>query len=558
MAILVKIISQFDPKGSKKAESSFQSLTRTAKTMGVAVGAAAAAVGKGLYEAVQAAAEDQKSFEQLAQSMRNVTKASDALIQSTDKQLGKMSMAAGIADDKLRPAFSNLLRATGSVTLSQKGLTAAMDLSVATGKDLDAVSLAVGKALNGQTTALFKMLPGLRGVVDEGSSAADILAAINSQVGGAAEANAKTYAGSLERMRVIFGEIVETIGGAFLPVLVRVADFLNNTLTGYFTYLSETVMPRVSDVFERLAAAFTEHVLPVLRDYVIPAFQYLADVYYNRILPAIAEVAKVLIDKLGAAFVMIREKIEANRESFAGLREFMDRVVTFITRYWIPTYGKVMAGALDHGIKLLGLTIDGFARFIDFAKPFVSAIASMVSAAVNGIVSVLNAGIDGLNTFIGFYNRLPGMFKPFGDISLIPRIVLPSLDLESYKPGGFGYFGENRGDMGAAAGGLNLGGISGPAGGSSGGRSGAAAALDLSGQAPPTMGQTAGFNPIWDLSKIPIFDMPVDPLASVGGTAAVMVNVNGGLATSAEIGRAVVDAIKQYTNVSGPAEIAVA
>jgi hypothetical protein len=36
------------------------------------------------------------------------------------------------------------------------------------------------------------------------------------------------------------------------------------------------------------------------------------------------------------------------------------------------------------------------------------------------------------------------------------------------------------------------------------------------------------------------------------------VNVEGGLATSPEIGRAVVDAIKQYTNVSGPAAIAVA
>ena len=35
------------------------------------------------------------------------------------------------------------------------------------------------------------------------------------------------------------------------------------------------------------------------------------------------------------------------------------------------------------------------------------------------------------------------------------------------------------------------------------------------------------------------------------------VNVTGGLATSADIGAAVVDAIKQYTNVSGPADIAV-
>ncbi len=38
----------------------------------------------------------------------------------------------------------------------------------------------------------------------------------------------------------------------------------------------------------------------------------------------------------------------------------------------------------------------------------------------------------------------------------------------------------------------------------------------------------------------------------------LVVNINGGLATSADIGAAVVDAIKQYTNVSGPADIRVA
>lgn len=38
----------------------------------------------------------------------------------------------------------------------------------------------------------------------------------------------------------------------------------------------------------------------------------------------------------------------------------------------------------------------------------------------------------------------------------------------------------------------------------------------------------------------------------------ITVNVNGGLGTSAEIGAAVVDAIRQYNNVNGPANIAVA
>ena len=61
---------------------------------------------------------------------------------------------------------------------------------------------------------------------------------------------------------------------------------------------------------------------------------------------------------------------------------------------------------------------------------------------------------------------------------------------------------------------------------------------------------------------IPFTPTGIDPFldnpfvrAREGGNFTV--NVNGGLATSAEIGQAVVDAIKQYTNVSGPVDIAV-
>lgn len=78
-------------------------------------------------------------------------------------------------------------------------------------------------------------------------------------------------------------------------------------------------------------------------------------------------------------------------------------------------------------------------------------------------------------------------------------------------------------------------------GGSSGGRAGAAA--------PPAM-------------SIPYVPTGIDPFMDnpfvrrrEGGN--LTVNVTGGLATSADIGAAVVDAIKQYTNVSGPADIVV-
>lgn len=53
--------------------------------------------------------------------------------------------------------------------------------------------------------------------------------------------------------------------------------------------------------------------------------------------------------------------------------------------------------------------------------------------------------------------------------------------------------------------------------------------------------------------------IPLNQMGKMGGAGgAITVNVNGGLSTSAEIGRAVVDAIRQFNQVSGPANIRVA
>ena len=42
------------------------------------------------------------------------------------------------------------------------------------------------------------------------------------------------------------------------------------------------------------------------------------------------------------------------------------------------------------------------------------------------------------------------------------------------------------------------------------------------------------------------------------GVNEIEVNVNGGLATSAEIGEAVVNSLRQYTQINGPLDVAIA
>ena len=49
--------------------------------------------------------------------------------------------------------------------------------------------------------------------------------------------------------------------------------------------------------------------------------------------------------------------------------------------------------------------------------------------------------------------------------------------------------------------------------------------------------------------------IPLDRMKNSGG---IIVNVTGGLATSAEIGQAVVNAIRAYNRSAGPANIQVA
>ncbi len=64
----------------------------------------------------------------------------------------------GVTDDQLRPAFSRLVRSTKDVEEAQNLLNLALDLASATGKPLEVVTNALGKAYDGNTTALSKFL----------------------------------------------------------------------------------------------------------------------------------------------------------------------------------------------------------------------------------------------------------------------------------------------------------------------------------------------------------------------------------------------------------------
>jgi len=212
---------------TKGAQSQLSALNKRTKAISNGMNRAFAAIGVGfslriitqeLEEAGKAAVEDSKSMNLLALAMENSAGATKAQIAQAEKSINRMQFQAGVADDKLRPAFQKLFIATKDVTASNKLLQIALDASAATGKDLDAVSQAMAKSLAGSDTALTRLIPSLKG-------AKDPMAELERLFKGAAAEAANTD--PYQRMQVIFGEMQEQIGTALLPLLEEFSQWLS-------------------------------------------------------------------------------------------------------------------------------------------------------------------------------------------------------------------------------------------------------------------------------------------------------------------------------------------
>ena len=227
--------------GMNEAETSTKGLSgkigKYSKVMAgafLAVGAAAGAMAIKIgVDSVKAAIEDEKSQKDLATALRNVTDATDIQIASTEKWITKQQLSYGITDTKLRPALANLTRATGKVTEAQSLTNLAMDISVSTGKDLETVSLALGKAYNGNIGALGKLGIPLDESIKKSGDFKLVQQELTDLFGGAAKANTETYAGQLAIVKERISELQEGIGVGLLPILKTLLEQVNKVAKGF-------------------------------------------------------------------------------------------------------------------------------------------------------------------------------------------------------------------------------------------------------------------------------------------------------------------------------------
>lgn len=240
MAINIPIFSSLDTKGFDRAKKEFQSLEGFGAKAGyivknamLPIAAAAGGVAAGLGMAAKAAAEDEKSMAQLEGQLRRSVGATQEQIDAVSAYVDGTQLALGVTDTMVRQGLGTLVRATQDTTKAQELMNLALDISAATGKDAETVAVALAKSYGGQLSSLKKLgIP-----LDEATIKTKDFDAAQRQLsdtfGGAAQENANTFSGRVQRLKLRFEEMVEAVGYKVLPILTDLVEKITELVDAF-------------------------------------------------------------------------------------------------------------------------------------------------------------------------------------------------------------------------------------------------------------------------------------------------------------------------------------
>jgi len=288
-------------------ETSAGKLEKFGKVAGAAFLAAAAAAGayalKIGVDGVKAALADEQSQVKLASALENATKATKAQIAATEDSIDKMARATGVADDNLRPALARLALSTGNVSKAQDLLSLALDISTQTGKPLEGVANALGKAYDGNSAALGRLGIGLTAAELKAMSFTQVQTKLSDLFGGAAAKNAETFQGRMDRLKVAFDEGVETIGYKLLPIIQTLIDIIVNKVVPGFEKFVRIFDP-LKQAIDRNKESF-QALGSFIVDYIVPVFT----VALGGAITFVAKIAAGVVDIVGGVINVIRNLV---------------------------------------------------------------------------------------------------------------------------------------------------------------------------------------------------------------------------------------------------------
>lgn len=272
---------------SDQSSTGMEKMQSVGKVAFAAVAGAAVAFGA---IAVKAALEGEAAHALLVQAVQNSGTAFESVGGQVEDMSGRFAKL-GFENDQVEAALARLVQSTGNVSGAMQNMGLVADFARARHIDLETAATAVGKVMNGNVGALSRLGISTKDAAGNTLSAAEALKMLNERFGGAAQAQANTYAGRLQAMNAEWHNMMETLGNALLPTLASVAGAVTDVV-GWFD--------RHRSVVAALAITIGGPLVLAMSAYVAHATLAFGETIYNAV-AGLINVVRGLVPVLGAA-----------------------------------------------------------------------------------------------------------------------------------------------------------------------------------------------------------------------------------------------------------------
>jgi hypothetical protein len=398
-ALTLKLLADVDnftknlDKADKDVATFGDKVAKFGKIAGAAFAAAGAAAvayaGKLAIDGVKSAIEDEAAQAKLANTLRNVTKATDDQIASTEEYILQTSLATGVADDELRPSLDRLTRATKDLDKAQQLQTLALDIAAGSGKSLQAVTESLSKAQEGNLAGLSRLGVGLDKAELKILTFDQITAKLAGTFENQASKQADTFQGKLARLTVAFDEGKETVGA----------------------YILDAITPMVETL--------VKNVIPAIQDFTSNLGDKLAPVM---------KVIQPIINGLRSAFSSVRNALAENNDELRPFFSLLKNIADFVVTYMAPAIGETLGLAFKALGKIISTVIDQFANFVDQI--------TKIYNTIKGIIDAIKGAGSAVGNFFSGASLSTGAASPSAPMTPTPAPVTPSVPRYIYASQG--------------------------------------------------------------------------------------------------------------------------
>jgi len=439
--VRVNVITDSSGAGAKLA-----GFGKVAGLAALGVGALAVGVGFGankLAEFADVSDDADAKIENVVKTMGLFGKEADTVSARVEAMAKSVSQATAVDINSIKATQAKLLTFK-ELAKSADTAGGAFDRATAAAVDMAALgfgtaetnAVQLGKALNNPITGMTKLSRAgiefteseqarIKTLVESnrlGKAQEFMLAAIEKQVGGTAEATA----GGFEKMKnelAIFGN---ELAVKALPLLDAFGTFMiekgGPALLAFGRSLEKEVMPTLRQfgqflidegipAAKRLGKSFQEDVLPTLRqfgkfirDQVVPAIIELDKWIMEHIVPVVRDFLVKALERGRDAFNQVRESVRRNRPQLEDMGDKLKKIATWIADNVLP----VMADMATVGLPVLGAAIDvaitslsGAWTAFDNLWSIIKNVLSAVGALKDALSNIPHVDIPGVGRVAG-------------------------------------------------------------------------------------------------------------------------------------------------------------